>query len=250
MSSTRKDRLQTRAAVHAALGDPARLAITDELAVSDRSPKELAERLAIPSNLLAHHLEVLEQVGLIDRTSSAGDGRRKYVRLHLDPIAGLAMTGPAPTGELLFLCSHNSARSQLAAALWTARTGLCSSSAGTEPAARVHRGAVLAARRAGVSLAASTPSHIDAIPPNSQVVTVCDRVHEELVAGPDWWHWSIPDPVENGTAPAFDAVVTELERRIAGVMDHFATIKTTGTKTTGTTTTGTGNMGNAGRSPT
>ena len=46
--------------MHAALGEPARLAIVDELAVSDRSPKELGERLDIPSNLLAHHLTVLE----------------------------------------------------------------------------------------------------------------------------------------------------------------------------------------------
>lgn len=87
-----------------------------------------------------------------------------------------------------------------------------------------------AARRAGVSLADATPIQMEAITPNSQVVTVCDRVHEELIAGPDWWHWSIPDPVENGTAQAFDAVVAELERRIAGVMGHLATIATaTGT---------------------
>lgn len=128
---------------------------------------------------------------------------------------------------MLFLCSHNSARSQLAAVLWTARTGLRSSSAGTEPAARVHRGAMAAARRAGVSLADATPTQIDAITPKSQVVTVCDRVHEELTAGFDWWHWSIPDPVEYGTAHAFDAVVAELERRIARVMGHLATTPTT-----------------------
>jgi protein-tyrosine-phosphatase len=217
------DRVRGRAAVHAALGEPARLAIVDELAVSDRSPKDLADRLAIPSNLLAHHLEVLEQVGLIERTPSAGDGRRKYVRLRQDPTAGLETTGRAPIGEMLFLCSHNSARSQLAAALWTARTGVRSSSAGTEPAARVHRGAVAAARRAGVSLCDATPTLFDEISPNQQVVTVCDRVHEELVAGPDWWHWSIPDPVENGTAQAFDAVVAELERRIEGVVAHITT---------------------------
>jgi len=231
MTKSRDNRLQARAAVHAALGEPARLAIIDELAVSDRSPKELAGRLAMPSNLLAHHLEVLEQVGLIERTSSAGDGRRKYVRLRHDPIAGLELTGRAPSGELLFLCSHNSARSQLAAALWTARTGGRSSSAGTRPATGVNRGAVAAARRAGISLEDAVPKHIDVIAPNSQVVTVCDRVHEELVAGSDWWHWSIPDPVERGTQEAFDAVVAELDRRIAAVTGHFATNNTEGSST-------------------
>ena len=59
---------------------------------------------------------------------------------------------------------------------------------------------------------------------------MCDRVREELMAGPDWWHRSIPDPVGKRTAHAFDAVVAEPERRIAGVMGHLTTISaTTGT---------------------
>jgi hypothetical protein len=48
-------------------------------------------------------------------------------------------------------------------------------------------------------------------------VTVCDRAHEELEPAPDWWHWSIPDPVETGSAAAFDAVVADLEIRIASL---------------------------------
>ena len=210
--------LAARAALHAALGEPARLAIVDELAVSDRSPKELGERLGIPSNLLAHHLEVLAGIGLVVRTHSAGDRRRKYVRLVGAALAGLGVAGPAPRGELLFLCTHNSARSQLAAALWTARTGCPASSAGTHPAARVHRGAVAAARRAGLSLADAVPRRIGEVPEGVQVVTVCDLAHEELVAAPEWWHWSIADPAESGDARAFDAVVAELDTRIAAVV--------------------------------
>jgi protein-tyrosine-phosphatase len=211
--------LLARAAVHAALGEPARLAIVEELATSDRSPRELADRLVIPSNLLAHHLEVLEHTGLIARAASAGDGRRKYVRLLRGPIAELRTTGRrSPRGEMLFLCTHNSARSQLAAAMWTARTGSRASSAGTQPAARVHRSAVAAARRAGLSLADAVPVQINEIPSTAQVVTVCDLVHEELEPGPDWWHWSIPDPVATGTPAAFDAVVAELDARITAVL--------------------------------
>jgi ArsR family transcriptional regulator, arsenate/arsenite/antimonite-responsive transcriptional repressor / arsenate reductase (thioredoxin) len=210
--------LVARAVVHAALGEPARLAIVDELATSDRSPKELGDRLAIPSNLLAHHLDVLEGAGLVARSASAGDGRRKYVRLVRDQLAELAVEGRAPRGEMLFVCSHNSARSQLAAVLWTARTGRRASSAGTRPAARVHRGAVAAATRAGLSLGDAVPTPIGDVPASTQVVTVCDLVHEELVAGPDWWHWSIPDPVEAGDPAAFDSVVAELDSRIASVM--------------------------------
>src|ERR1035438_1126286 len=70
-----------RAAVHAALADPARLLITDTLAVGDVSPSELAAMLAMPSNLLAHHLHVLEQAGLLTRRRSEGDRRRSYLRL-------------------------------------------------------------------------------------------------------------------------------------------------------------------------
>lgn len=217
MSESQNESLRARAAVHAALGEPARLAVVDELATSDRSPKELADRLEIPSNLLAHHLEVLERVGLIVRTPSAGDGRRRYVRLTRLPIAGLEILGRAPRGDMLFLCSHNSARSQLAAALWLARTGCRAASAGTRPAERVHRGAVAAARRAGLSLDGAVPTGIDIVPASAQVVTVCDRAHEELEPGPDWWHWSLPDPVESGSRAAFDAVVAELDARIASV---------------------------------
>lgn len=217
MSEMQAKDLRARASVHAALGEPARLAIVEELATSDRSPRELADRLAVPSNLLAHHLEVLENVGLISRSPSAGDGRRKYVRLTRPLIAGFEILGRAPLGEMLFLCSHNSARSQLAAAMWSARTGRRAASAGTRPAAKVHRGAVAAARRAGLSLDDAVPTSIDTIPSSAQVVTVCDLVHEELQSGPDWWHWSLPDPVESGSRAAFDAVVAELDARIASV---------------------------------
>lgn len=207
-----------RAAIFAALGDSGRLAIVDELAVTDRSPKELGTRLGIASNLLAHHLDVLEHAGLIMRFASAGDGRRKYVRLVREPLRSLRIGGGAPTGPMLFLCSHNSARSQLAAALWRARTGRPASSAGTHPARRVHRGAVAAARRAGLWLDDAVPRALDEIPPGAQVVTVCDLAHEELTPGEHWWHWSIPDPVERGTADAFDEVVAQLDDRISTLM--------------------------------
>ncbi len=204
--------------MHAALGEPVRLAIADDLAVTDRSPKDLGERHGLPTNLLAHHLDVLESAGLIVRFSSAGDKRRRYVRLVREPYAELGVATSRPVGRVLFLCSHNSARSQLAAALWTARTGEPAESAGTHPAARVHRGAIAAARRAGLDLGDAVPRLLDHIDPAAQVVTVCDRAHEELDPAPGWWHWSIPDPVDTGTAAAFDAVVADLDARIHSII--------------------------------
>jgi ArsR family transcriptional regulator, arsenate/arsenite/antimonite-responsive transcriptional repressor / arsenate reductase (thioredoxin) len=138
-----------RAAVHAALGDPVRLALVDDLVVSDRSPAELGERHGLSSNLLAHHLGVMERVGLIERYVSSGDRRRRYVRLVHETLAGIGITAGMPAGRIVFVCSHNSARSQLAAALWRVEVGGEAESAGTHPADRVHPGAVAAARRFG-----------------------------------------------------------------------------------------------------
>ena len=84
--------------MHAALADPARLAITDTLADGDASPSELAGMLAMPSNLLAHHLKVLEETGLVTRHRSEGDRRRIYLRLvpgALDTLAGPPALGRA-----------------------------------------------------------------------------------------------------------------------------------------------------------
>jgi len=209
--------LRVRAARHAALGDPARLAIVDELFASDRSPGELRRRLGVESNLLAHHLDVLERVGMIERSRSSGDGRRRYVHLRLGALEGLRPGRALPAERALFVCSANSARSQLAAALWARATGAPAASAGTHPAARVHPGAVAAAARAGLDLRRAVPErldHLDTVP--ALVVTVCDRAHEEL-AERGWLHWSVPDPVPTGTKRAFDATVVELGTRIEAV---------------------------------
>ncbi|MFV0259975.1 MAG: helix-turn-helix domain-containing protein [Acidimicrobiales bacterium] len=203
-----------RAERHAALAEPHRLAIIDELAVTDRSPRELADRLGLASNLLAHHLDVLAAAGLITRLASSGDQRRRYVRLCPAPLAQLVGTPARPVGRVLFVCTHNAARSQLAAALWTHRTGRRASSAGTRPAAEVHPGAVAAAYRAGLDLRGATPRPLNPNEPADTVVTVCDRAHEELDPPADWWHWSIPDPVERGDDDAFDAVLADLDHRI------------------------------------
>lgn len=208
--------VKQRSTVYAALGDPVRLRIVDELAASDRSPAELAEWLELPSNLLAHHLGVLADAGIVERVASSGDGRRRYVRLGPWALAGLWTPPFHVPSEALFICSHNSARSQLAAALWRERVGAPAQSAGTHPAARVHAGAVAAAERAGLDLHGAVPrdlGELTHLPP--LVVTVCDRAHEELGPGASgWFHWSIPDPVPAGDGSAFDGVVALLGQRI------------------------------------
>jgi protein-tyrosine-phosphatase len=211
--------IERRAALHAALGEPVRLAIVEHLAESDRAPSVLSSRFQLPGNLLAHHLDVLERVGLIERTVSTGDRRRRYVRLRHQLLGDVAIgESRRRAGRALFLCTHNSARSQLAAALWRRRTGDEASSAGTHPAAKVHPGAVAAARRVGLDLGDAVPRPLDDGDLGADViVTVCDRAHEELAAPADWLHWSIPDPVAAGGRRAFDAALAELDDRIAAV---------------------------------
>lgn len=213
------DALELRATRHAALGDPVRLAIVDELALSDRAPVELRRHLGIESNLLAHHLDVLEDAGLINRSRSSGDGRRRYVHLLREVYDGVAVRPRIRAQRALFVCTQNSARSQLAAALWRDLTHTPADSAGTHPADRVNPGAVRAATRAGLDLEEAAPRPLSSITrPPDLVITVCDQAHEELDDAEGWLHWSIPDPVPVGTKAAFDATVGELRNRMTAVV--------------------------------
>ncbi|MEZ5269751.1 MAG: winged helix-turn-helix domain-containing protein [Microthrixaceae bacterium] len=93
-------RVAERAARHAALGDPVRLSVVDELVVSDRSPVELSRLVGIESNLLAHHLDILEEAGLIERSRSSGDGRRRYVHLRRSLSSAPCRAVPWPSDPL------------------------------------------------------------------------------------------------------------------------------------------------------
>ena len=202
--------LGQRAATHAALADPSRLQITDALADGDASPSELAAMVSMPSNLLAHHLRVLEEAGLVTRHRSEGDRRRTYLRLvpgALDVLAG--PPGRAAT-RVLFVCTANSARSHLAAALWRRASAIPVASAGTHPADAIDPGAIDAAQRHGLPLPRLRPRHISDVRHDGDfVVTVCDLAHEEL-GGLAAVHWSVRDPVPGGHPAGFDAALAEL----------------------------------------
>jgi len=209
--------------MHAALGEPARLAIVDRLVPGDASPGELGAEFGLATNLLAHHLRVLQDAGVIRRVQSEGDRRRAYVQLRLDdPVirAAVTLAGstiPSRTRErrVVFVCTHNSARSQLAAASWARVSELPVACAGTHPAARVHPGAVAAGRRHGLRLGRAHTAHLDQVlRATDLVVAVCDNAHEELDPHLPRLHWSIPDPVRVGTDEAFDAAYDQINSRI------------------------------------
>ncbi|MCV2395761.1 MarR family transcriptional regulator [Actinotalea sp. M2MS4P-6] len=205
-----------RAALHAVLGDPGRLAVVDLLAWSDRSPSELAESLGMTSNLLAHHVNLLLEHGLVRRRRSEGDRRRTYLSLVPGALAELVPVRSAtalPPERVVFVCTANSARSQLAAALWRRTSPLPATSAGTHPARSVAPGAARAAARHHLGTLEPPRAVQDVLAATDLVVTVCDRAHEETGRLADA-HWSVPDPVPAGRDAAFEAAIAELGRRV------------------------------------
>ena len=206
----------------AALAVSARLRITDALLDGDASPSELAALLAMPSNLLAHHLRVLEDTGIVTRHRSQGDRRRTYLRLNpaaLEPLRGMPERS---AHRVLFVCTGNSARSHLAAALWHQASGVPAASAGTHPAPEIAPGAIAAAQRHHLPLARLRPASIaDVREDGDLVITVCDLAHEELTELAVL-HWSVRDPVATGDPGSFDAAVTELADRVRSLAPRVA----------------------------
>jgi len=224
MFAERNSDLARRAAVHAALADPARLVITDTLLAGDAAPSELAVMLAMPSNLLAHHLHVLEQAGVITRRRSEGDRRRNYLQLIPGALDGLTAPPANAARRVLFVCTANSARSHLAAALWRRASSVPAVSAGTHPAAAIDLGAIAAAGRHRLPLPRLRPRHMSEVRREDDlVVTVCDLAHEEL-GDAAAVHWSIPDPVPAGDPGSFDAALAQLADRVGRFAPRLAVI--------------------------
>jgi arsenate reductase len=132
----------------------------------------------------------------------------------------------APT-RVLFLCSGNSARSQMAEALLNARAQgrFVAESAGSQPAAAVNPFAVEALSRANIDWSGRQPRGIDAVNAHEWdlVITLCDRAKEHcpiLPGRPVVAHWGMDDPAEvAGTdaqkLQAFIAASVLISRRIA-----------------------------------
>ncbi len=212
--------------MHAALADTTRLRIVDALAVGDMSSSELCGLLSIPTNLMAHHLKVLERVGLVERGRSEGDRRRSYLRLLPGFEGKLLPHSRYAATRVVFVCSRNTARSQLAAAAWAQRSSVPVISAGTHPAEQVHPGAVATAHRHRIPMRPRRPQGIEGLLRSGDlVIAVCDNAHEELPSGIERLHWSIPDPVPAGTDEAFDhalELIADRVERVAATVEHVA----------------------------
>jgi protein-tyrosine-phosphatase len=207
--------LPSRARIHAALGDETRLRLIDALWLNDRSPRDLGRLLDVDSNLLAHHLDVLEEAGVVARTVSAGDRRRRYVSARLDVLDGMVEAPRVSASTILFVCTHNSARSLFAEKLLS-ELGSKAQSAGTQPAEHAHPKAVAAAADLGIDLAGSRPKAVSAVEQIPDlVVSVCDRARESRMPfRVERLHWSIPDPVDTGRIESFRNAFAEISSRV------------------------------------
>ena len=233
------------------LGDETRLTIVRLLALSDLRGGELVERLGLPQNAVSYHLKHLRALGLLRDRRSHADGRDVYYHLDLDrlqalyqqagralspalllgdPAAGKAeILGADPPIRVLFLCTHNSARSQLAEAILRLRAGEAVevASAGDYPSA-VHPMAIALMEQHGIDPRAHTAKSLDGFVGQAfdYVITVCDRANDRCPVFPDdplRIHWSFPDPTtidnEAARAQAFATIWLELNTRVGHLLN-------------------------------
>ena len=215
------------------------------LATSDRRVQELVDLVARPMNLISYHLRLLREAGIVEEHRSAADGRDLYYSLvlpqgvqqfhsigrQLHPALGCpATSAPRQTdASILFLCTRNSARSQMAEALMRSKAEerpIVVASAGSQPAT-VDTDAIRALAELGIEITGQQSKHLDLFRDHhfDYVVTVCDQVREECPVFPgdgNTIHWSIPDPVAaRGTPEERLAVFIATARELATRVDHL-----------------------------
>jgi thioredoxin type arsenate reductase len=228
------------------LGHKVRWGLVEALARSDRRVQELSALVDEPQNLVSYHLRRLRDLALVAERRSAADGRDIYYSLDLDRVKGLyfaageslhpgisdqphvADDAEAGTGRrvrVLFLCTHNSARSQMAEAILRhlGRAKVEVHSAGTM-ATGVHPLAIAAMAEKGINISGQRSKHLDEFAGQmfDYVVTVCDNAREAcpvFPGVPEQIHWSIADPSavegdEATKARAFRVASDDLMTRI------------------------------------
>jgi protein-tyrosine-phosphatase/DNA-binding transcriptional ArsR family regulator len=226
-------------------GHPLRWQLLGELARSDRQVRELTKALREPQSLVSYHLARLRAGQLVSMRRSSADGRDAYYRIDLTRCRellaaaggalhpGLALVPPVVDGtvlprrrvSVLFLCTGNSTRSQVAEALLQQLAGdaVEARSAGSHPRS-VHPNAIRVMRERGIDISAKQSKHLSRFARRrfDYVVTLCDRVREvcpEFPGSPERIHWSIADPALEGTTdgesyPAFQRTAAEIEDRV------------------------------------
>jgi protein-tyrosine-phosphatase len=240
-------------------GHPLRWRLLRELAQSDRTVRELCELVGEAQNLVSYHLGKLREQGVVFARRSTADGRDAYYAVDLtrfgellwstadalhpglrppSPGWGAGTRGAAAIApeavRVLFLCTGNSARSQIAEALLRhrseGRVEACSAGSHPKP---LHPTAVRIMRdEYGIDLDAARPKHLDVFADErfDWVISLCDRVREicpDFPGGPATVHWSIPDPSTGPTEGRaghrrFRELAAELDVRVGFLLAAIA----------------------------
>jgi protein-tyrosine-phosphatase/DNA-binding transcriptional ArsR family regulator len=234
------------------LGDPHRWQLLEELARSDRRVGELTDLVGVPQNLVSYHLRELRAAGIVSAHRSSADGRDVYYRADLGrcrdllAAAGAAMHPalalvPPPPGapparrarrpRVLFLCTGNSSRSQMAEALLVHRSEgwVDARSAGSHPKP-LHRQAVAVMADRGIDIAGNDTKHLRRFAHQrfTRVITLCDKVREvcpDFPGHPDPMHWSMSDPAaepDADTPAPFERAADEIEERITVLLTELS----------------------------
>jgi protein-tyrosine-phosphatase/DNA-binding transcriptional ArsR family regulator len=237
-----------------------------ELAHSDRAVWELTQLLDEPQSLVSYHLRQLRAGELVSMRRSSADRRDSYYAVDLTRCGELLQAAggalhpglqivPASSRRrwesarrhrrprVLFLCTGNSARSQMAEALLQRMSdgAIEAASAGSNPKP-LHPNAVRVMSKRGIDISGNRTKHLDEFVSLrfDFVITLCDRVREvcpEFRSHPNMVHWSVVDPALEGrknraSYPAFERTATELETRI-GFLLHLLAERSTTRRSTG-----------------
>ena len=130
--------------------------------------------------------------------------------------------------RILFVCTGNSARSQMAEAILASRGAgrFAAESAGARPAGRVSRRAVAALAELGIDWTGKTPRKVDGLEERDWdlVITVCDAARQACPvfrAARAVAHWDLPDPMDAlGTDEEVLAVFRRSRDTIAGLIER------------------------------
>jgi protein-tyrosine-phosphatase/DNA-binding transcriptional ArsR family regulator len=217
------------------LANDLRWGLLKALTTSDLQVNELVAQLQQPMNLISYHLKKMRDDALVTTRRSEADGRDIYYSLDLNrlrtlyleagtalhPAIGLNLpmidVSQLPDQRVLFVCTHNSARSQMAEGLLRhlSQGHLNVLSAGSHPTT-VHPDAIHTMATFGIDISQQQSRPLSDIEGQSfdYVITVCDKAREICPTFPGSglaMHWGFPDPV---------VIQDDLERR--GVFEDTA----------------------------
>src|SRR3984957_15920897 len=132
---------------------------------------------------------------------------------------------PNPKPAVLFLCTHNAGRSQMAMGFFKHFAGDHASvySGGSEPAAEVNPAAIAAMAEKGIDITAEQPQRrtMDMLQAVDVVLTMGCGDSCPVLPGRRYEEWILADPAGQ-SLEAIRPIRDEIERRVRALLDQLA----------------------------